>query len=58
MANELCPRCGVIKNMIISTSKTKMTDFNGKKENVETKTFHCEACNSFLRSEEVNTPES
>ncbi len=58
MANELCPRCGVTRNMILSTSQTKETNTNGKTETVITKSFHCEACNCFVRSEEVKIPES
>ncbi|OLN26114.1 hypothetical protein [Desulfosporosinus metallidurans] len=58
MASELCPRCGSVKNMVITTSKTEIINSSGKNENVEVRNFHCETCTSFIRSEIVKVPES
>ena len=56
MSDELCPRCGVVRNLILSTSEDKLTDQAGKMILIITKTYHCESCHSFVRSEIEKVP--
>jgi hypothetical protein len=39
--------------MIVSTTTREGTDSEGKITKIETQTYHCEACHSFVRSEEI-----
>jgi hypothetical protein len=39
--------------MIVSTTTREGTDSEGKIAKIETRTYHCEACHSFVRSEEI-----
>ncbi|WP_088186750.1 hypothetical protein [Desulfosporosinus sp. FKA] len=52
MANELCPRCGVARNMVIFSTENKSIDTDGKAVTVVTKNYQCEVCHTFVRSEE------
>jgi uncharacterized protein with PIN domain len=52
MAAELCPKCLTIQNMRVETSTRQTLDSQGKKKKIKTTSYHCEACNSFVRNEE------
>jgi hypothetical protein len=57
MHSELCPRCGILRNMQVSTSQRKVIDPEGNTKEILTRVFHCETCNSFVRSEDIEEPE-
>jgi len=50
MSVEYCPKCKTLKNMRISVSKKKK-----KKIRVLIRSYHCETCNSFVKSEETTS---
>jgi hypothetical protein len=52
MANEFCPNCRTLRNMTVSAIKRKIKDKKGKEKEISIHTYHCEACNSFVRSEQ------
>ena len=58
MSQDMCPRCGALRNMRVTTSRRKVVDADGESRTVITKTYHCEVCSTFVRSEEVEQPET
>ena len=63
MANEIslsmvtlhaayCPHCRTVTNLSVSITQRTIADADGKEETVVSRTYHCEACRSFVRSEE------
>jgi hypothetical protein len=53
MSRELCPRCGEERNMEVSVSRRRAVDAEGKAREVVTRTWHCEVCHGFVRSQEA-----
>lgn len=53
MSPEFCPKCLLPQNMTVSITTRERTDSEGKIAKIETRTYHCEACHSFVRSEEI-----
>jgi hypothetical protein len=51
MTSQYCTRCQTVTTSNVTTSKRKA----GKDKTVTTYTFHCSACSSFLRNEDVDT---
>lgn len=49
---ELCPNCSKIQNMEITTTKEKEKLENGEIKILQTLTYHCEKCHTFVRSED------
>lgn len=58
MSSEYCPHCGSIQNMRESVSRRKLTTAGGETKEIEAKYFHCETCNSFVRSEDTQVLEN
>lgn len=52
LKNEFCPKCYALRNMVMTSSTRVISDPDGKKKIIQTNLFHCDTCNSFLRSEE------
>jgi hypothetical protein len=52
MASELCPKCGAMRNLAISTSSREEAGADGEIKKIVTTSYHCEACNSFVRSQD------
>ena len=52
MSNEICPRCRVLRDMLVSKHEEEIKDEEGKAFKVITKNYHCSMCNTFVRSEE------
>jgi hypothetical protein len=48
---EMCPVCGKISNMIVSTSVRIAADSSGAKKKIKTTSYQCELCHQFIRSE-------
>ncbi|MBI1810345.1 MAG: hypothetical protein HYR78_00110 [Nitrospirae bacterium] len=46
-----CPHCSGVANLSVSITPRIVTDPNGQTKIVALKTYHCEACCSFVRSE-------
>jgi hypothetical protein len=51
MAFELCPVCRQIRGMRISLSERTEKGKKGTKK-IQSRTFHCETCHQFVRSED------
>lgn len=52
MTREYCPKCKTIKNLKVSTTKTTTKDKKGKIKEAVINSYHCEECNSFIKSDE------
>lgn len=56
---DLCPLCGVLREMEVSGFKTIVRDPAGNEVVMLTRAYHCATCFCFVRSEEVPaTPEN
>ena len=53
MSSELCARCHAVRSMVMTTSTRVTTGPEGKPNKIRTRLFHCETCNSFVRSEDI-----
>jgi len=56
MSSEQCPHCQEIRNMRVAVSRRKEVTPDGKTREIETTSFHCETCNTFIRSEDTELP--
>jgi len=52
MQRDYCPNCKTIKNLIQSIGFKKEKKKKGKEARKIIKSFHCESCNCFVKSEE------
>jgi C4-type Zn-finger protein len=50
---EFCTRCRTVRNMRVSVSLRKLPDSKGNIKEIVTKSYHCESCGSFVRSEDI-----
>ena len=50
---EFCTRCRTVRNMRVSVSRRKLVDSKENIKEIVTKSYHCENCNSFVRSEDI-----
>ena len=50
---RFCPHCRAERNMQVSVTRRKVTDAEGNTCEVLTRTYHCEGCNTFVHSEDV-----
>lgn len=51
---DLCPMCGVLREMDVSGYRRVSIDEEGKKKNVLTRVHHCSTCFCFVRCEDVD----
>ncbi len=49
---ELCPRCKQLRNVCVAVCRRQVALPDGTAKEVLTRTFHCEICHAFIRSEE------
>ena len=54
LKNEFCPKCYALRNMVITSSTRVISDPDGRKKLIQTNLFHCDTCNSFVRSEDID----
>ena len=54
MAIEMCPSCGQLRNMRVRVSTRTETDEDGTERPIRTRSYHCETCGLFVRSEELD----
>lgn len=52
-SHEYCSKCQATRNMSITKSERNEVDANGDTKIIVTSNFHCETCQSFIRSEEA-----
>lgn len=57
MFTELCPRCRAVRNMVMTTSARVTIGPGEKLKKIRTNLFHCETCNAFVRSEDIESRE-
>ena len=48
---EYCPKCKTLRNIRITETHQEIDD-NSKNKKIRTKSFHCETCQTFVRSED------
>lgn len=53
MTRAFCPTCRAMRNVRLTTSRRKVRRPDGKDVVIVTRMFHCEACGSFIRSEDA-----
>jgi hypothetical protein len=53
MANEYCPKCKTIRDLRETITTKKIKGKKGKAKTIIIHLFHCEECNSFIKSEET-----
>lgn len=53
-----CPHCRVVTNLRVSIMPGIVTAPDGEEQLVTSKTYHCQACGLFVRSEEDAQPVS
>ena len=53
MSLEYCPGCQAVRKMTVSTSQREETDSEGNSRKILTRNYHCETCQSFVRSEDI-----
>ena len=58
MVSEHCPHCQVTRNMRLTISRREETALDGHTKKIETRSFHCEMCNTFVRSEDTDLNEA
>jgi hypothetical protein len=54
---DLCPMCGMLREMDVSGFTTISVDPAGNRLVLLTKAYHCAACGCFVRSEDVPATE-
>jgi hypothetical protein len=52
MPTGRCPRCKEERNLEVTVSHREVTGPDGAKRVLVTRTYHCEACGTFVRSED------
>ena len=53
MTREFCPKCRALQEMSLArTTRVVKTKPGGKDRRVETVSYHCRGCGTFVRSEE------
>ena len=57
MVTEMCPKCRAVKEMRVSVSRRTADESEGEAKIIETRTYYCAECNSFVRSEEAEVSE-
>jgi len=53
MASGYCPKCRRPTNLELTVSRRTVADADGRERTLVTRTYHCEACGTFVRSEEA-----
>ena len=53
MPDGFCPRCGAVRNLRVTLSHKKVTQPDGAARTVIVRTYHCETCHAFVRSEDA-----
>ena len=57
MASEHCPHCGTLRHMRKTVSRRKEVSPEGETKEIETRSYHCETCNAFVRDEDAEVPD-
>ncbi len=54
MPSDYCPKCQADKNLRVTIVIETTKDENGKTKKKLISSYHCEECNSFIKSEDSN----
>jgi hypothetical protein len=54
---EFCSKCQKTQNINSVTSTRSVKETDGNTKHIVTISYHCESCNTFVRSEEYETEE-
>ena len=58
MTREFCPKCRALQEMSLArTTRGVNAKPRGQQKKIETVSYHCRACGSFVRSEEKSDHE-
>ena len=52
MSTRFCPKCALPQAMNVSSISREETDANGETRSIETTSYHCARCFSFIASED------
>lgn len=55
MINEYCPKCCELTAMTVTITEKEEKAVDGKKFKILANSYHCNKCNSFVRSEDIKT---
>ncbi|KJR45672.1 thiJ/pfpI family protein [Desulfosporosinus sp. I2] len=55
MANEICPKCGTIKELDVIVNEAEETDSDGNILKIKTNNFYCSSCHVFVKSENIKS---
>ncbi len=53
-SREYCIKCNLIRDMLITESKRKELSADGNEKEILTKSYHCQACHTFIKSEDID----
>jgi hypothetical protein len=53
MSSGYCTQCGSIQNLRETIAHRQEASPEGEPQEIETRSFHCEKCNTFVRSEDT-----
>ena len=51
MPRDHCPRCNAERTMSVTTAEQRELDEDGNERSYVVRTYHCETCHAFVRSE-------
>ena len=57
MSIKLCLKCHAVRDMVMTTSTRTTTGPDGEVKEIRTNFFYCDACKSFVGSEDIEFPE-
>ena len=52
MPNEMCPKCGQLRGMLLTTSTRIVDEPDGTQKHIKSRNFNCVHCQQFVRSED------
>ena len=52
-----CSKCQTPRNVKVSESRREIVDPEGETKEILTKSYHCEVCHTFVRSEDIEETE-
>ena len=50
---EYCPHCSKVRSMRVTTKRRLERSKDRSAKQIESRTYHCQTCNAFVRSEDV-----
>ena len=53
MANAICPKCGILKELDVIINETEEVSSEGNIIKIRTNNFYCSSCHAFIKSEDI-----